>query len=118
MASAFDSGALLHARPAYAKRISSHLAAALVIFALLQIFIIAKFGGSLVLHLGIIVAIGGFAMAARTLEHRWATFERAGLPTTTLSPIFRRDLFLLWSASIFGATLWVPIALVYRTLFG
>ena len=46
-------------RKGFAKRISSHLAAALVVFCLAQIFIVAKMGGSLALHLGIIVAIGG-----------------------------------------------------------
>jgi hypothetical protein len=105
-------------RTDYAKRISSHLAAALVTFALLQIFIIAKMGGSLVLHLGIIVAIGGFAMAARGLEHRWGLLDQGGLPTVGLALRFRRDLIQLWSASIAGALLWVPVAIIYRALFG
>lgn len=108
----------MRTQPAYAKRVSSHLAAALVIFALLQIFIIAKLGGSLVLHLGIVVAIGGFAMAARALEQRWATLERAALPTARLAPIFRRDLLFLWGCSLFGAMLWIPVALIYGALFG
>ncbi|WP_336967734.1 hypothetical protein [Sphingobium aromaticiconvertens] len=118
MASAFDSGVLVPSRTAYAKRISSHLAAALVTFALLQIFIIAKTGGSLVLHLGIIIAIGGFAMAARALEHRWVMLDQGGLPTAGLALRFRRDLIQLWGASIFGALLWIPVAIIYRALFG
>jgi hypothetical protein len=118
LASAFDSGALKHSRTAYAKRISSHLAAALVTFALLQIFIIAKMGGSLVLHLGIIVAIGGFAMAARALEHRWMVLDQGGLPEAGLALRFRRDLIQLWGTSIFGAMLWIPVAIIYRALFG
>lgn len=118
MASAFDSDTLAPSRTNYAKRVSSHLAAALVIFALLQIFIIAKTGGSLILHLGIIVAIGGFGMAARALEHRWAMLERGGLPTAGLALRFRRDLIQLWGVSIFGAILWIPVAIIYRALFG
>jgi hypothetical protein len=118
LASTFDTGAAAPIRTSYAKRVSSHLAAALVTFALLQIFIIAKMGGSLVLHLGIIVAIGGFAMAARGLEHRWMMLERSDLPTAGLALRFRRDVFQLWGASILGALLWIPVAIIYRTLFG
>ena len=67
-------------RKGFAKRISSHLAAALVVFCLAQIFIVAKMGGSLALHLGIIVAIGGYAVAARGLERRWQMLDASGLP--------------------------------------
>lgn len=116
--SAFENGASMHVRTTYAKRISSHLAAALVTFALLQIFIIAKTGGSLVLHLGIIVAIGFFAMAARALEHRWVMLDQGGLPAAGLALRFRRDLIQLWGVSLFGAMLWIPVAIIYRALFG
>ena len=97
---------------------SSHLAAALVIFCLLQIFIVAKMGGSLLLHLGIIVAIGGFAVAARGLERRWELLDRSGLPTHGLDLRFRRDLVQLWAASIGGGLLWIPVAIIFRALFG
>lgn len=102
----------------FAKRVSSHLAAALVVFCLLQIFIVAKMGGSLVLHLGIIVAIAGFAIAARGLERRWQMLERGGLSQSGLRVRFRRDLLQLWGASILGALLWIPVAIIFRTLFG
>ena len=102
----------------FAKRVSSHLAAALVVFCLLQIFIVAKMGGSLVLHLGIIVAIAGFAIAARGLEHRWRMLERGGLSQAGLRVRFRRDLLQLWAASILGALLWIPVAIIFRALFG
>jgi len=102
----------------YAKRISSQLAAALVTFCLLQIFIVAKMGGSLVLHLGVIVAIGGFAVAARGLERRWRVLEQSGLPESGLALRYRRDLLQLWTASIFGALMWVPVAVIYRAIFG
>ncbi len=104
--------------PSYAKRISTHLAAALVVFCLLQIFIVAKMGGSLVLHLGIIVAIGGFAVAARGLEHRWQMLEQGGLSRPGLGLRFRRDVIQLWAASLLGALLWIPVAVIYRALFG
>jgi hypothetical protein len=102
----------------FAKRISSHLAAALVVFCLLQIFIVAKMGGSLVLHLGVIIAIGGFAVAARGLERRWQMIEHAGLSHSGLALRFRRDVLQLWGASLIGALLWIPVAIVYHALFG
>lgn len=105
-------------RKSFAKRISSHLAAALVIFCLLQIFIVAKMGGSLALHLGIIIAIGGYAIAARGLERRWQMLERGGLSQSGLSLRYRRDLLQLWAASLAGALLWIPVAIIFRFLFG
>lgn len=105
-------------RTSFARRISSHLAAALVVFCLLQIFIVAKMGGSLLLHLGVIVAIGGFAVAARGLERRWQMIEQAALPHDGLALRFRRDVLHLWAASLIGALLWIPVVVIYRALFG
>lgn len=105
-------------RTGYAKRISTHLAAALVTFCVLQILIVAKMGGSLALHLGIIVAIGGFAVAARGLERRWHLLEQGGLSESGLALRFRRDLLQLWGASLVGALLWIPVAIIYRFFFG
>ncbi|MEC3909864.1 hypothetical protein U5A82_05085 [Sphingobium sp. CR2-8] len=102
----------------FAKRISTHLAAALVVFCLAQIFIVAKMGGSLILHLGIIVAIGGYAVAARGLERRWHMLEQGGLSTGGLALRFRRDVAQLWGASLLGALLWIPVAIIFRFLFG
>ena len=107
-----------HGGKSFAKRISTHLAAALVLFCLMQIGIVAKMGGSLVLHLGIIVAIAGYAAAARALEHRWQMLEQGGLSHSGLALRFRRDVVQLWTASIVGALLWIPVAIIYRFLFG
>ena len=115
MATALDNSA--HSRKSFAKRISSHLAAALVVFCLLQIGIVAKMGGSLVLHLGIIIAIAGFAVAARGLEHRWQMLEQGGLSQGGLTLRFRRDVVQLWAASLIGALLWIPVGIIYRFLF-
>ncbi len=118
MASVFDEGAIGRDRIGYGKRMSTHLAAALVTFSLLQIFIVAKMGGSLILHLGIIVAIGMFAIAARALERRWVILGQSGLSQSGLSVRFRSNLIQLWSASILGALLWIPVAIIWRVLFG
>jgi hypothetical protein len=100
------------------KRMSGQLAAALVVFALLQIFVVAKMGGSLVLHLGIVIAIGGFALAARALEHRWNALSASNLPEDGLATRFRIDLLRLWGASLLAPLLWIPVAIVGSHLFG
>mgnify|MGYP000437977080 CR=1 FL=1 len=116
MATAFQNRA--YRGKSFAKRIGTHLAAALLVFCLGQIFIVSKMGGSLVLHLGIIVAIGGYAVAARGLERRWQLLEQGGLSQSGLALRYRRDLLHLWTASIVGALLWVPVAIIFRFLFG
>ncbi|AMK16734.1 MULTISPECIES: hypothetical protein [Sphingobium] len=102
----------------YAKRMSSHLATALVACCLLQIGIVAKLGGSLVLHLAIIIAIAGFAIAARGLERRWELFDESGLSGAGLDLRFRRDVVQLWLTSIASSLLWIPVAIIFRFLFG
>ena len=102
----------------HAKRMSSHLAAALVTFCLLQILVIARMGGSFLLHLGVMVAIGGFAVAARGLERRWETLDRSGLSDHGLALRFRRDVAQLWAVSIGSAFLWIPVAIITHFLFG
>lgn len=117
MAATFRSSAQ-NGHKSWSKRISSHLAAALVVFCLMQIGIVAKMGGSLILHLGIILAIGGFGVAARGLERRWEMLEQGGLSESSLATRFRVDLVQLWTAAIVGALLWIPVAVIFRALFG
>lgn len=113
-----NNGAMQHGRTGHAKRMSTHLAAALVVFCVLQILIVAKMGGSLLLHLGVIIAIGGFAVAARGLERRWEMLDQSGLPRHGLALRFRRDLLQLWSATLISALLWIPVSVIFRALFG
>ncbi|MEJ7927554.1 hypothetical protein WG908_12395 [Sphingobium sp. AN641] len=117
MATTFGDGASGRGRN-YRKRMSSHLAAALMCFALLQILIVVGTGGSLPFHLGVIVAIGGFAIAAGALERRWILLEAGDAPDDRLSLRFRRDVRQLWAASILGACLWFPVSLFFRFLLG
>lgn len=118
MATILENASLRASGNGYARRMSSHLAAALVVFCLLQIFIVAKMGGSLILHLGIIVAIGAFAFAARGLERRWELLGQSNLSSSSLALRYRRDLLQLWLVSITGGLLWVPVAIIFRALFG
>lgn len=102
----------------YAKRMSTHLAAALMTFCLLQIVIVSKMGGSLILHLCLIAAIGAFAFSARGLEHRWELLDESGLSGCGLDLRFRRDVAQIWLTSIGSGLLWIPVAIIFRFLFG
>lgn len=99
---------------------SSHLAAALVVFAVLQIAVVAKLGGSLPMHLGIFLAIGGFSIAARNLEYRWARLTQGELSQgdAGLSAPFRADVIVLWSATLVAPFLWIPVSIISGFLFG
>lgn len=116
LASTFDTDP--SSRKKFAKRMSSHLAGALICFCLLQIFIVAKMGGSLILHFGIIFAIGGFALAARGLERRWQMLETSGLSERGLARRLRRDLIPLWAVAVGGAFLWIPVAILLKAIVG
>lgn len=118
MATILEHGAARHCRTGYSRRASSHLATALVVFCLLQIFIVARMGGSLVLHLGVIVAIGVFAVSARAMERRWEMLDHSGLSSAGLAVRFRRDVARLWTLSIVGGLMWIPIAVIFHAIFG
>lgn len=118
MASIFGDGSERVGQNGHAKHLSGHLAVALVVFALLQIFVVAWMGGSLILHFGIIAAIGGFALLARALERRWQMLDESGLPAAGLATRYRMDLIQLWAASLLAPMLWIPVAIVMNALFG
>lgn len=101
-----------------ARRMNRHLAAALVIFALLQIFVVAMMGGSLLLHFGIILSLGLFAGMARALERRWERLSISGLPDQGLATRYRMDVLQLWGLSLLAPLLWIPVATIMNALFG
>lgn len=118
VATAFNTDSARSHGGRYAKRMSSHLALALVAFCLLQIGIVARMGGSLVLHLTLIIAIGGFAVMARGVERRWEILDESGLSMAGLDVRFRRDVAQVWLTSIISSLLWIPVAIIFRFLFG
>lgn len=117
MATLFDIDAPRRRRT-HAKRMSTHLAVALLAITLLHIGVIARSGGSAALHLAAIFVIGGFAVGARRLERRWILLDAGGQPRRALAPRFRRDLLCLWGLGLATAFLWIPAAALYRALLG
>jgi hypothetical protein len=116
MASIFTSGAT--GSESHVRRISRHIASALVVFAVLQIFVVAMLGGSLLLHFGIIVSLGLFAVMGRALERRWTRLSAGNLPEAGLATRFRMDILTLWGLSLLAPMLWIPVKTVADALFG
>lgn len=110
--------ASVRANTGYARRMSSHLAANLILFCMLQIGIVARMGGSLILHLALIIAIGAFAVAARGLERRWEWLDQSSLSSASLAARFRRDVAQVWLVSIGSGLMWIPATIIFRFLFG
>jgi hypothetical protein len=102
----------------YAKRMSSHVAAALTVFAVLQIAVVASLHGSLLMHLGIFLSLGCFSVAARSLENRWAHLLQGRQHVGGARAQYRADLWLLWSLSLSAPFLWIAVALIGQHFFG
>lgn len=94
------------------RKMSNNLAAALVLFAGLQIFVIsavvANGATSLLYHLGIALLIAAIVPAARNMERRWEILPE-GLSGDGRAERFRRDQVKLWSVALFLPLLWIPI---------
>lgn len=115
MTSTFDNGTM-GCGQALRNRMSTHLAVALLSFALLQIIIVTSLGSPAVFHLGIIIATGGFAVGARRMECRWAAPECSSVSNDGRTQRFARHLRYLWSTTIFVPLLWLPLGLTLARL--
>lgn len=111
MASIFPAGQQMEPN-LYVKRMSNHLSAALLVFALLQIFIVTVMGGSSIRHFGVILLIALIVPCARAMERKWRGLGSSGLPVADLSARFRRDLAKLWLVALVTPFLWYPVGLL------
>jgi hypothetical protein len=93
----------------YRRRISNHIAFGLVTFAMLQIFIVASHGGSLIANLAIILVIAASIPGAHTLERRWELLNGGGLPSAGLATRYRRDVLTIWMVDLLVPFLWIPL---------
>lgn len=95
------------------QRMSNNLAAALVTFAGLQIFVISAIvatgATTLLYHIGIAILIVAVIPAARNLERRWEALSQSDLPANGLAVRFRMDQFKLWAATLLLPLGWIPV---------
>jgi hypothetical protein len=95
-----------HARAhkSYAKRISDHVAVALVVYTLALIFITARAmhseGTSILPYFALVGFVAMVIPACRNMERRWQALERGELGEAGLETRFAADRFKLWIAAL------------------
>ena len=98
------------------RRFAFHIAAALLVFTLVQLWAIAtaiEAGAPRWLPLvGLVILMGGAIPLSRILERRWQRWGQGVLPCAKLTKRYRRDRALLWGGAFFVPLLWV-LALAY-----
>lgn len=99
-----------HADPALApatdwrRRMSDHIAYALLVYTALQIFLtvgaLKSHGGSLLPYFALIVLVLAIIPACRRFEARWKRLDDAQAHDPALTPRYRRDRAALWLLAI------------------
>jgi hypothetical protein len=117
MASAYGSGvwrragARVPAPRSLGRRMTIHAAAALIAFAVMQIWLVSEAisrGSSSALLLVALVLVAVLAVpVAQTMERRWDELSRQALASSGLYDRFRRDVRRLWAAALCVPLMWV-----------
>lgn len=94
------------------KAMSDHVAAGLLAYTGLQIFVTVKAlsegSSGLLPYLALVVLVAGIIPVCRWFEKRWAVLDDAEAADPAFAPDFRRDVMTLWALAIglpFGLTL-------------
>ena len=86
----------------FGKRMSTHIAYALVVYTLLLIFEVSpqmeSKGTSILPYFLLVVLVGLAILPCRKLERRWQAIDRSGNPE--VGGAFKREAVLLWIAAI------------------
>ena len=86
------------------KRMSDHVAYALLIYTALQIFVTMsalKTGhGSVLPYFALVVLVGAIIPACRFMEKRWEGLSHAEAADPSRASAFRRDTLTLWGCAI------------------
>ena len=86
------------------RRMSDHIAYALLVYTGLQIFItmgaLKSQSGSLLPYFALIILVGAIIPACRMFERRWNKLSDVQAHDPALAPYYRRDRKLLWLLAI------------------
>jgi hypothetical protein len=86
------------------RRMSDHIAYALLVYTGLQIFItmgsLKSQSGSLLPYFALIILVGAIIPACRVFERRWNRLSDVQAHDPALAPYYRRDRKLLWLLAI------------------
>lgn len=123
MASSYSSRSVLrsadftHRARNLAHRMTRHVAAALLLFALSQIWLVGaalEAGAPRLISVLALSALVGLAIPyARSTERRWHNLGQDALPSPALTTRFRRDVVRLWLLALLVPALWVGGALLF-----
>lgn len=102
----------IRTRKSFAKRMSDHVAIALVVYTMMLIFVTSPrmhFGDmSIIPYFMLVVFVGCAIPFCKRLENKWAAIESYGADASEHGNRFGADLFFLWAG-----TFLVPIALAF-----
>jgi hypothetical protein len=97
-------------------RMTRHVAVALMLFAIVQIWLVnaaLEHGASQLVTIGALVTLLAFAIPfARRMERRWYRLGEQALPSPALTAHFRRDIMWLWTLAVLLPPLWIGPALL------
>ena len=86
------------------RRISDHVAYALLIYTGLQIFVtmgaLKSEHGSILPYFALVLLVVAIIPGLRLVERRWERLSESGAPREELAPLFHRDLLFLWLAAV------------------
>lgn len=103
MALGVESGVRVREGASYSKRMSTHVAYALVLYTLLLIFLVSpqmeSEGTSIFPYFLLVLLVGMVIIPCRGLEHRWQAVDARG--DGGHDDAFNRDLISLWLGAIF-----------------
>jgi hypothetical protein len=86
------------------RRMSDHVAYALLVYTGLQIFVtmgaLKSEHGSILPYFGLVLLVAAIIPGCRLFEKRWERLAESDAPREELSPLFARDVAALWIAAI------------------
>lgn len=86
------------------RKMSDHVAFALLVYTGLQIFVtmgaLDTSHGSILPYFGLVLLVAAIIPGCRLFEKRWERLAASGASHEQLAPLFRRDLLILWAAAI------------------
>jgi hypothetical protein len=86
------------------RKMSDHIAYALLVYTALQIFVtvgsLKSEGGSLLPYLALIILVVAIIPACRRFEHRWNRLSDDDARDPALAPYYKRDRTALWLLAI------------------
>ncbi len=86
------------------RRMSDHVAYALLVYTGLQIFVtmgaLKSEHGSILPYFGLVLLVVAIIPGCRLFEQRWERLSATDTPREELRPMFKRDVAALWIAAI------------------